>query len=273
MFHVEHINMKIKDYAHTKDSFEIIKIEKGILRTSPIPENMERYYQFKAYISHDNQKKSVIGRIYKTVQQFMFYKKYKLIKHQVGKKDINALDYGCGTGDFVEYLNHKGLNAVGYEPNENASKLAAEKTEILQEISHRSYDVITLFHVLEHIENLDEILSTLHKNLRKEGMLVIAVPNHDSYDASYYKDKWAAWDVPRHIWHFNKTGLIKTIESRQFKHIATKPLWFDALYISMVSEKYKKTNQIKGLFRGLLSNFKARKTKNYSSQVYVFKKA
>ena len=266
--------MKITDWAHSKKEFELKKIGKGVFRLSNIPQDLEAYYNFKDYISHQNEKKTLTEKIYQFVKKFMFGRKLKVIQQHTNKKNLRILDYGCGVGEFVSYLKNKGHEAEGFEPNEKARRVALENgVKLIDTLSKENkYDVICLYHVLEHIEDLDKKLKQLHQQLNDKGILVIAVPNHDAYDAKHYKTFWAAWDVPRHIWHFNKIGLKNIIEPYSFKLIKTMPLWFDALYISMVSETFKNSSRLKGLLIGVISNLKALLTKNYSSNQFVFKK-
>ncbi|QSS98133.1 class I SAM-dependent methyltransferase [Psychroflexus sp. ALD_RP9] len=266
--------MEITDWAHSKEKFKLETVQKGVYKLSEIPESLEKYYNFNDYISHHNQKKTLTEKIYQGVKHLMFKKKLNLINQYTSQKTLKILDYGCGVGEFVSYLKDNGHQADGFEPNENARKIAIDNGVRLvnESLNQHKYDVICLYHVLEHIEDIDDKLKMLYNHLNYDGILIIAVPNHDAFDAKYYKTCWAAWDVPRHIWHFNKNGLRNLIESYSFKLIKRKPLWFDALYISMISETYKKSSRLKGLMVGLISNLSGLFTKNYSSNQFVFKK-
>ena len=271
---MKYTQLEIKDEAFTKKVFKLKLDKKGILKTDPIPENLEDYYKFEAYISHQDKKKSLVGRVYDQVKQWMFKQKHEwIITNQKGVKSI--LDFGCGTGEFLQYIQEKGIRGVGIEPSQIAFKQAKangiDVYKIVDEVKEK-FEVITLFHVLEHVENYNDILNLLINKLEVGGQLLIAVPNHKSYDATYYKEKWAAWDVPRHIWHFSKNDIIKIGKEHDLKLIQVKPLWFDALYISMVSESYKGQFKWKGVYRGLISNLVARNTKEYSSNVFIYRK-
>ena len=195
-------------------------------------------------------------------------------------KEKNLLDVGCGTGDFLEIAQQNNWHVSGIEPNEKARNIANKKTnnvvfktDQLLKFESNSFDVITLWHVLEHLPNLEEQMATFKTLLKPNGTLIIAVPNYKSFDAIHYKQFWAAYDVPRHLWHFNKASISKLVSKQSFKVQKVKPMWFDSFYVSMLSEKYKSgiMNPIKGFCIGLLSNLKAISTKEASSLIYVIK--
>ena len=194
-------------------------------------------------------------------------------------KNAAVLDYGCGAGEFLKFI-EEDFRTFGYEPNDSAREFAAKKlnsTEIIEDlnsIEDHSLDAITLWHVFEHIEDQEDKLKTFHNKLKDNGLLIIAVPNHTSYDAKKYKSFWAAYDVPRHIYHFSKSGMEELMNNEQWKIKYIKPLLLDSFYISMLSEKYKKSPffWLKGFVYGAISNFKAVKTNEFSSLIYVIEK-
>ena len=271
--------MKIKDHFLTQELFEIKETKiKGIYKTSPTPSNIGMYYESKEYISHHQDSGSLKEKLYKFLQKFNLNFKRNIIAGNVGiNKTI--LDYGCGAGEFLKYIEEE-FNTFGFEVNSNARNAAKAKTkkttfiENLDQIENESLDVITLWHVFEHIENQEEILEIFHQKLKKNGVLIIAVPNHTSYDGQKYKDYWAAYDVPRHIWHFSKNGMLELMNTKNWNLFKIKPLLLDSFYISMLSEKYKKSSifWIKGFINGAISNFKALKTGEFSSLVYLIEK-
>lgn len=281
MFHVEQLkNNQVKDFLVTGEKFSLVIDDEvpGMLRTMPRPfsTELDKYYDSKEYISHTDGENSFFEILYQRVKKYnLAYKKNIVFSTQ---KPKTALDYGCGTGDFVELLLNNGVQAFGYEPNSNAVRLAKPKIGdnllIESEVFTKKYDVITLWHVLEHIPNYDLILSELLKCLNPGGRIILALPNHKSYDAHFYKNYWAAYDVPRHLWHFSPTS-IKYL-AKKFGMIIeqVKPMYFDAFYVSLLSEKYKQNTF--GILRAPLvamySNFKAMFTKQYSSLIYVMKK-
>jgi len=265
-----------RDYFFTQEKFKIIKCDGcGFRITDPIPneDQISKYYNSENYISHNSSAGGIINRIYSLAQHFNFYLKYNAIKKYVPRG--TWMDYGAGNGAFVKYLKSKSLQAVGYEPSSQARE---NSTEILKDIEHYKYDdhqyaCITMWHVLEHVHELEELIKTHRNHLIEKGTLVIAVPNIDSYDSKVYSAEWAALDTPRHLWHFSENDLKRLFEQNGFSHESTKPLHLDSFYVSLLSEKYKKGSSLKGLFVGLYSNILARFNKYpFSSQIYIFRK-
>lgn len=270
--------MKIKDHFLTGEIFELKddKIE-GIKKTFPIPENLDRYYNSEDYISHHQDSNNLRTKIYKIFQHFNLNYKYNIVAKNT-YKDAAILDYGCGAGDFLKVLENDFVT-FGYEPNDSALQAAAlknNKTAFVDDISkieNNTLQAITLWHVLEHIENLQDTIKIFHNKLTDNGLLIIAVPNHLSYDAKKYKENWAAYDVPRHIWHFSQIGISNLLKENWILQ-ETKPLILDAYYISLISEKYKKNPLfwLSGLFYGTISNLKSLKSGEFSSLIYIFRK-
>jgi 2-polyprenyl-3-methyl-5-hydroxy-6-metoxy-1,4-benzoquinol methylase len=278
--------LKCKDYTVSGENYELMfNKDYEMLVTIPVPENLSSYYKSEDYISHTDSKKTVIDKIYQTVKNITLKRKLRLINecllHQnsISRPEKNILDIGAGTGDFLKVCKVNLWNVFGIEPDMEARNIAAKKGVLLhKDISHftdKKFEIITLWHVLEHVENLEEYISTLEKLLSKNGTLIIAVPNYKSYDAKYYSKFWAAFDVPRHLWHFSETSISKLFAPVNLTVEKTLPMRFDAYYISLLSEKYKygSMKPISALFRGFVSNIKAIKSKQYSSLIYVLKKS
>ena len=278
--------LKCKDYTVSGENYELMfNKDYEMLVTIPVPENLSSYYKSEDYISHTDSKKTVIDKIYQTVKNITLKRKLGLINecllHQnsISRPEKNILDIGAGTGDFLKVCKVNLWNVFGIEPDMEARNIAAKKGVLLhKDVSHftdKKFEIITLWHVLEHVENLEEYISTLEKLLSKNGTLIIAVPNYKSYDAKYYSKFWAAFDVPRHLWHFSETSISKLFAPVNLTVEKTLPMRFDAYYISLLSEKYKygSMKPISALFRGFVSNIKAIKSKQYSSLIYVLKKS
>ena len=278
--------LKCKDYTVSGENYELMfNKDYEMLVTIPVPENLSSYYKSEDYISHTDSKKTVIDKIYQTVKNITLKRKLRLINecllHQnsISRPEKNILDIGAGTGDFLKVCKVNLWNVFGIEPDMEARNIAAKKGVLLhKDVSHftdKKFEIITLWHVLEHVENLEEYISTLEKLLSKNGTLIIAVPNYKSYDAKYYSKFWAAFDVPRHLWHFSETSISKLFAPVNLTIEKTLPMRFDAYYISLLSEKYKygSMKPISALFRGFVSNIKAIKSKQYSSLIYVLKKS
>ena len=270
----------VQDYLVSRDSFAIIKCDEcnfKITSPRPIKEELGNYYKSENYISHTSKANNPINWIYKLVRNYTLAQKYKLINKRVSKGKI--LDYGCGTGDFLRYFKNKGWNIEGIEPDREAAKIAANKNKIdvLPEVSYikkNKYTAITLWHVLEHISDINHVLEQLKPLLDNKGRIFIAVPNVQSYDAQYYKEKWAGYDVPRHLYHFEKSTMKKLMKRHGLKIKEILPMYFDSFYVSMLSEKYKngKNNFIAAFKSGYKSNKEAKPNKNYSSLIYIIKK-
>lgn len=268
-------SIKTKDYSVSQEFFTLqYNEEYHLYETTPIPENLEKYYESEAYISHTDASESLLDKLYQTVKRIALALKTKLIL-KYSHKNATVLDIGCGTGSLVAFLNEQKINAVGFEPNKNARDLAVKKGvtcyDSFEKLANQKFDVISMWHVLEHVPNYDEQFKTIKKLLNDNGIVVIAVPNFESYDAYYYKRFWAAFDVPRHIWHFSEKSINKIADQHNFKLKKVKPMWFDAFYVSLLSEKYKnkKLNFVKAFGVGLLSNLKAIKNGQFSSKIYI----
>ncbi len=246
---------------------------------NPRPDEAEigRYYQSAEYISHDAKSKSLFSRLYKLARFVSIRSKFNIVQRHANQGTI--LDIGCGTGEFLRYCKSRGFEVSGVEPNEKAA-LYAQKvnkipvTNILSNLAGKTgnFDCITLWHVLEHLHSLNESLDVVKELLAPGGVLIIAVPNGDSWDAQKYGKYWAAFDVPRHLYHFNEATLTKLMTKHGFELQKVIPQKLDAYYVSMLSEKYwsGRTNYLKSLFVGFWSNFQALKQgRGHSSQIFV----
>ena len=293
--------LKCEDFTVSKETFTLLKdVKSELLITHPQPEldKLSSYYESENYISHTDSKKTFFDRIYQKVKNYAIKNKVKLIQKTKNLKNKtetfanNILDIGCGTGDFLTACKNQNWNVVGVEPNKKARVLAKSKLEILTSNFNNfenqypkihetinsveeQFDVITMWHVLEHVPNLEQYITQLNQMLKPNGTLIIAVPNHKSYDAKYYGKFWAAYDVPRHLWHFSQKSIKLLFAKENMKVIQTLPMKLDSFYVSLLSEKYKKgkSRPIKAFFVGLKSNMKALRTKEYSSLIYVLKKS
>ncbi|TMM58973.1 class I SAM-dependent methyltransferase [Maribacter algarum] len=270
--------LKTKDFSISQETFELFhNPDMDMLITKPQPENLDSYYESEVYISHTDSNTSFIDKIYQRVKKYSLSKKINLIdKYSKGKKTL--LDVGAGTGDFLKAAKNKGWNIEGVEPNHSAREKALDKgislKDRIEALTGTKYDVITLWHVLEHLPDLENQILKLIWHLEENGTLIIAVPNFNSFDAKHYKEFWAAYDVPRHLWHFSRTSIEKIFAEHDFKLVKVKPMVFDSFYVSILSEKYKtgRQNIFKAFVLGLWSNLSAIRTKEYSSHIYVLQK-
>jgi 2-polyprenyl-3-methyl-5-hydroxy-6-metoxy-1,4-benzoquinol methylase len=275
--------MVVTDNAISKESFVIVQCENCSFKfTNPRPDeaSIGRYYASEEYISHSNTSSGLTNKAYRVVRSITLRQKVALINKFVPQKG-RILDYGCGTGHFLEACEKNGWQIAGFEPNEVARKQANELTgnkvegADITKFEPESFDMITLWHVLEHIHQLNDTVKKILALLKPQGYLLIAVPNADSLDAQKYKENWAAYDVPRHLYHFNQQTMKRFLKKHKMELVKTLPMKFDAYYVSLLSEKYK--NGSPNYFRSLLSGYKSnnhagKETNDYSSLIYVAKK-
>ena len=269
-----------KDHLVSGEEFQLIETTiDGILQTVPIPnpDQIGQYYESESYISHTDSKENLIDKIYQFVKNYSIKRKYNtILKYK--KEPKTLLDIGSGTGDFLSASKQYNISSIGTEPNEQARTLSRKKgntvVKNLDEIPNQKFDVITLWHVLEHVHDPATYLEKINSLLNENGLLLIAVPNYKSYDCTYYKNNWAAFDVPRHLWHFSKPGMKKLLEEQNLIITTYKSLPFDSFYVSLLSEQIKtgKKNLVKAFCIGLLSNIKAINSKEYSSILYLINK-
>jgi len=270
-----------EDHTLTHEQFDLQKcVGCGLLLTNPRPDNnsIGSYYDSADYISHTNNARNVFDIIYLTARSLSLKWKHRLITKI--KTGTTLLDYGCGTGQFLNYMHKNNWNASGVEPSTIARQNANQVVGVqhifnnLKEVPTKNFDIITLWHVLEHVAQPGELLNDLKNRLKADGLIFVAVPNHESFDAKYYQQFWAGYDVPRHFWHFTKSSM----EQLLIKHgLAVKeiiPMKLDAFYVSLLSEKYKNNGHslltpIKAVITGLRSNSRAKKNLNYSSLIYI----
>lgn len=274
------VYLSCKDHTVSGEEFDLLyDPEKEMLITSPKPDldSLPGYYKSEAYISHTDSSKTLTDKIYQQVKKYMLRKKLRWIQKKCPDKG-RILDIGAGTGDFLFEAKNSGWKVKGIEPGEEARNRAGKKgIKLVSDASgfkSEKFDVITLWHVLEHVHDLKNQIMELEHLLKKGGLLVIAVPNFKSYDADYYKNHWAAFDVPRHLSHFSQRSFKQIFTGTGFRQTDSKALIFDSFYVSLLSEKQKtgSSNFFKALYIGLKSNLKARSTSEYSSIAYFFRK-
>ena len=271
------------DHTASKEKFTIVSCETcDFTFTNPRPkdESLGDYYKSDMYISHTNSSKGLFNWLYQTVRKYAIRTKLTLLKSVT---DFGChLDVGCGTGEFLNACQQTGFKVAGVEPSELARKQAinnyslsvSEDTNLAQ-FENAQFDSISLWHVLEHLPNLNNSINEFKRILNKKGKVIIAVPNHKSWDANYYREYWAAWDVPIHLWHFSKETIELLFNKNGFKLIKTKPMLFDSFYVSLLSEEFKtgKKKFINGFIIGIISNIIGLFTnRGCSSVIYVFEK-
>jgi 2-polyprenyl-3-methyl-5-hydroxy-6-metoxy-1,4-benzoquinol methylase len=275
----------VQDFSVSKQVFQIWECSVCSFRfTQDIPDQhaIAPYYKSENYISHSDTSKGIINRLYHIVRRFTLRGKRKLVQQESGLKAGRLLDVGAGTGSFLQEMKQAGWQVTGLEPDPDARKIAQQKAGLpllepdsLFQLPGMDYDVITLWHVLEHVHSLHDYLSQFHALLKENGCLLIAVPNYRSGDAAHYDQYWAAYDVPRHLYHFSPKAMRTLVEKHGFRVQRVLPMWFDSFYVSMLSETYKNgSSRLPVAFwQGLRSNLAALgNQEKASSLIHIIKK-
>jgi 2-polyprenyl-3-methyl-5-hydroxy-6-metoxy-1,4-benzoquinol methylase len=271
--------LTVTDYSVSKEVFDLYydeELDMMITHPQPALDVLGKYYESPDYISHTDSKRSLFEKAYHIVKSIALKNKKNLINSLQPNKG-RILDIGAGTGEFLSVAKQNGWETIGLEPSQKAKQIAINKgisfVDHLSELENHSFDLITMWHVLEHVPDLEHQIKELKRLLKPTGSLVIAVPNFKSFDAQHYANFWAAYDVPIHFWHFSKTAIQKLFHKEQMELVEILPMKFDSFYVSLLSEKYKngKMNFFKAFVIGLRSNLKAKTSLEYSSHIYVLK--
>lgn len=274
--------LKTKDFFLTGEEFNLMQCSGcGFIFTSPRPDDSQLsvYYESDEYLSHHAKGFSLLRLIYQYLRKRNIRKKYQLIHAFVSKGKI--LDIGCGTGELLSYFKNSSWHTLGIEPDDSARSFAQNtwgldvfKEDHIEKIQEESFDVVSMWHVLEHVSDINERLKQIHRILKPGSYFFAALPNYLSWDAKHYKEYWAAWDVPRHLFHFSEKNIIQLSEKQGFKFIRSVPMVWDSTYISLVSERNmgNKIPYIKALLNGMKSNRLGKGSSGYSSMIYIFQK-
>lgn len=275
------------DHSVSHETFGILQCNNcELLITSPRPDetDLEKYYLSPTYTSHINQGKSLLDRTYLLARTFTLKWKLSLLEKYHSKQKGSILDFGCGVGQFLNVALKGGWMTTGVEPSKvarmNADPMVSQNiAPSLQDIAAqpKKFDAITAWHVIEHVSELSKTIEILKQLLKDNGTMFIAVPNHNSWDARHYKSYWAAYDVPRHLWHFNIHSMTSLLSAHSLNVTRVVPMRLDAFYVSLLSERYGGgsiglNGLAKTLINGLRSNRSAKKNMEYSSLIYIVKK-
>lgn len=274
---------KIKDHSHTGEEFMVSKCtdcDFHFTQNAPDAASIGPYYKSENYVSHSDTQKGLFFKAYHMVRNYMLKKKRKLVEQSASQSQGNLLDIGTGTGYFPNEMKQSGWKVQGIEQDPDTRKYASEKfgfevhdTTQLNKFEADQFDAVTMWHVLEHVHDLNGYIQQIHSILKEDGVFVVAVPNHKSFDAEFYGKNWAAWDIPIHLWHFHPETMKKLMEKHSFEVQSVLPMPFDAVYVSMLSEQYKSGTKIPGLFKGINFALNGKYTpERCSSVIYVIKK-
>jgi 2-polyprenyl-3-methyl-5-hydroxy-6-metoxy-1,4-benzoquinol methylase len=272
-----------KDYTVSDELFEVWRCSTcsgGFTQNVPDAATIGPYYAAESYVSHTDSSKGFINSVYLKVRSYALLTKKNLVTKLVGKNTGALLDIGAGTGAFVSTMQSGGWQVTGLEPDATAAKQALLKYNIqlqtadtIYTLGSHQFDAITMWHVLEHVHDLHGYFKRFSALLKPEGMLVIAVPNYTSTDATFYQQNWAALDTPRHLYHFSPASMELLANKHGFKLVTKKAMWFDAFYVAMLTEQHNGGSFVKAILVGLWSNLTALLDVNKcSSVIYAFKK-
>lgn len=272
--------LRTRDYHYTQEEFPLKRCQEcSLTMTTPRPEDndLARYYNSPEYLSHNARPTTLFALAYRLARHFTIRNKEKLLRKY--QQQGTLLDFGCGTGDFLRHAQQCGWQTYGVEPSEHARAIAASQLKnvyaTIDLVPLKSCSAITLWHVLEHVPDLQRTLTELANRLTSGGTIFVAVPNIESADSLYYGPTWAGLDVPRHLWHFNRKSMERLLQQHALKLVRTIPMKLDAYYVSLLSEKYRHNNSlnipgyVRAMRRALMSNRTARTTGEYSSLIYV----
>jgi 2-polyprenyl-3-methyl-5-hydroxy-6-metoxy-1,4-benzoquinol methylase len=277
--------LSCKDYTVSHETFQIVQCTQcKFTFTNPYPDinKLGAYYESTSYISHSSKPTSLMDRVYVIARTHTIKWKTRIIKKYTTSNKVSLLDYGCGTGDFLTHCKASGWTVSGIEPSTTARQTAATKSgetiyQDTEQMPPSKFEAITLWHVLEHVPNLHALIDFLARSLTETGTIFIAVPNRNSWDSGHYQNTWAAYDVPRHLWHFTRQDMEKLMQAHSLNIVDTIPMKLDAYYVSLLSEKYrnKKSGPLtifRSMLNGLRSNISGSRTDEYSSHIYVIKR-
>lgn len=279
------VSYPVKDHSVSGDIFLLNDCARcGFRFTNPRPSQrtIGRYYESPNYLSHASSGSGLLAQVYRYVRKRMLARKHAVLRryHPHGR----VLDVGCGTGEFLAYLMGRGYLVQGVEPSPIAREqaIAHHSIEVLPALervpAQEQFQVLTLWHVLEHMPHLHDLFKRLYAYLSIGGIVIIAVPDRESWDAQHYGPFWAAWDVPRHLSHFRKRDVQRLLQEHGFELIRTRPMWFDSTYVALLSERYKGRGTllawINAIIFGSISNLASALTgRSTSSTIFVARKA
>jgi 2-polyprenyl-3-methyl-5-hydroxy-6-metoxy-1,4-benzoquinol methylase len=284
--HIE-FHQKIKDFTVSEETYDLYKCSDcGFIFTQDAPDaaHIGPYYKSDDYVSHSNTNKGLFFKVYHKVREIMLARKHKeIVANSSIKAGAKILDIGAGRGYFLNHMQEHKYVCTGIEQDPDVRQAAIDQfnlnvlpPEELYKLEDKQFDVITLWHVLEHIHDYRGYLDKIKKLLKPDGLLVVALPNPSCSDQYIYKDYWSGWDVPIHLWHFTPQNAKDLMAQYQFKMIDKRKLPFDPFYLSILASKERKDSF--PTITGFVNGFKAylmslNNIDNSTSLTYYFKHA
>jgi len=271
-----------QDTLVSKESFVLADCKNcGLRITNPRPDqqSLPHYYKSEKYLPHSHSAFNVVSQLYHLARSYNIKWKSRILSSLQPKGAL--LDFGSGTGEFLSYMKKHGWKTYGVEPEQNSREFSIQKYKlnVVENLSYLAdnqvFTAISLWHVLEHVPHINTQIEQLAAKLSKNGLFYIAVPNYESFDATFYKEHWAGYDVPRHLYHFSPRTMKKFLKKNKLSLETIIPMKLDAFYVSILSEKNMRNRGglVQGLLRGYKSNQDARqKNNNYSSLLYIARK-
>ncbi len=273
----------VKDHSISGESFtlrECLDCHIKVTVDAPGPSEIAPYYASEDYISHSDVQHDLKDKLYHRARGIMLRRKAAWIEPHLATEHAKLLDIGCGTGYFLKHMHDRGHTVVGLEPDDDARAIADKQGDFSVYPSDHlaqldgSYDAITMWHVLEHVHDLDGYASKIRSLLLDHGLWVIAVPNHTSRDADHYGTDWAAYDVPRHLWHFSPRSIDAYVERHDMIVVDRKRMIMDPFYVSLLSSGYRrgKPSYLSAVWTGLRSSMRSFVSVEESSSIVYFVK-
>ena len=224
--------------SNSSKKYNLLKCICGFIYLNPRPDigEINHYYKLDNYDPHKESFNSFWNTAYHYVQKVTLNWKYRIITKYIKKGSL--LDIGGGKGEFAQFINKKGWD-VTFQDNMTDLNRRENNSFFVRELSNvnstKRFDVITLWHSLEHIHNIKYLFDSINNMLKDSGILIIAVPNMNAPERKFYKYTWAPYDAPRHLYHFNLDSLNKLCQNKGYYIMSKYSLYQDIPYNVILS--------------------------------------
>jgi 2-polyprenyl-3-methyl-5-hydroxy-6-metoxy-1,4-benzoquinol methylase len=226
----------------------------------PSEADAQKYYDSPSYTPHATDRKNLMMRTIGFCRTFIRQPIKRTWVRKWSKKRMGTLiDIGSGTGEFAVFMQKSGWAVTCIEPNQDARNFCASQgltvfdTDRVPTLPDHSFNVVTLWHVLEHVYDIHGTMQTIRRLLQPDGTAFIALPNYSSKEASWYGRMWTGYEMPRHPSHFSPATFAHLASMYDMEIVALRPFVLDAFYLSILSEQHRKGWFISALFHGLAS--------------------